>query len=110
MALFMFSLAGVPPTAGFMAKLYIFSAAVQADYIGLAVIGVANSVVSAYYYLRLTVVMYMSSTQAEPVAGQRPAPALRLAVLVAIGGTLLLGLFPSRVLEAALRSVAALLG
>jgi hypothetical protein len=54
--------------------------------------------------------MYMSSAQSEPVSGQRPAPALRLAVLVAVGGTLLLGLFPSRVLEAALRSVAALLG
>jgi NADH-quinone oxidoreductase subunit N len=110
MAVFMFSLAGVPPTAGFMGKLYVFSAAVQAGYIGLAIIGVANSVVSAFYYLRLTVVMYMSAAQGEPVPGQRPAPALRLAVLVAIGGTLLLGLFPSRVLEAALRSVAALLG
>jgi NADH-quinone oxidoreductase subunit N len=110
MAVFMFSLAGVPPTAGFMGKLYVFSAAVQANYIGLTIIGVANSVVSAFYYLRLTVVMYMSSKQSEPVSGQRPAPALSLAVLIAIGGTLLLGLFPSRVLEAALRSVAALLG
>jgi NADH-quinone oxidoreductase subunit N len=110
MAVFMFSLAGVPPTAGFMGKLYVFSAAVQANYIGLAIIGVANSVVSAFYYLRLTVVMYMSSKQSEPVSGQRPAPALTLAVLIAIGGTLLLGLFPSRVLEAALRSVAVLLG
>ncbi len=110
MALFMFSLAGIPPTAGFMGKLYVFSAAVQAGYIGLAVIGVANSVVSAFYYLRLTVVMYMSSAPGEPVAGQRPAPALGLAVLVAVGGTLLLGIFPSRLLEAALRSVTALLG
>jgi len=110
MAVFMFSLAGVPPTAGFMGKLYVFSAAVQANYIGLTIIGVANSVVSAFYYLRLTVVMYMSSKPSEPVSGQRPAPALSLAVLIAVGGTLLLGLFPSRVLEAALRSVAALLG
>jgi NADH-quinone oxidoreductase subunit N len=109
MALFMFSLAGVPPTAGFMGKLYIFSAAIQANYVGLAIIGVANSVVSAFYYLRLTVVMYMSSAQSE-TAPDRPAPALTLAVLIAAGGTLLLGLFPSRVLEAALRSVAALLG
>lgn len=108
MAVFMFSLAGVPPTAGFMGKLYIFSAAIQADYIVLAILGVANSVVSAYYYLRVTVVMYMSPTQGD--AGQPAALALRLAVLVAVGGTLLLGLFPSQVLEAALRSVAALLG
>jgi NADH-quinone oxidoreductase subunit N len=110
MALFMFSLAGVPPTAGFMGKLYVFSAAVQAGYIGLAILGVANSVVSAFYYLRLTVVMYMSPAPGASVPGQRPAPALSLAVLIAIAGTLLLGLFPSRVLEAALRSVAALLG
>jgi NADH-quinone oxidoreductase subunit N len=109
MALFMFSLAGVPPTAGFMGKLYIFSAAIQANYIGLAIIGVANSVVSAFYYLRLTVVMYMSSTESD-AAPDRPAPALTMAVLIATAGTLLLGLFPSRVLEAALRSVAALLG
>jgi len=108
MALFMFSLAGVPPTAGFMAKLYIFSAAIQANYVGLAILGVANSVVSAFYYLRITVVMYMSSSEGEPVPGY-PAPVLVLAVLIAAGGTVLLGLFPSRVLEAALRSVAALL-
>jgi NADH-quinone oxidoreductase subunit N len=108
MALFMFSLAGVPPTAGFMGKLYIFSAAIQANYIGLAIIGVANSVVSAFYYLRLTVVMYMSSGEDE-AAPDHPVPALWLAVLIATGGTLLLGLFPSRVLEAALRSAAALL-
>jgi NADH-quinone oxidoreductase subunit N len=108
MALFMFSLAGVPPTAGFMGKLYIFSAAIQANYIGLAIIGVANSVVSAFYYLRITVVMYMSSSEGEP-APPHAAPVLVLAVLIAAGGTVLLGLFPSRVLEAALRSVAALL-
>jgi NADH-quinone oxidoreductase subunit N len=109
MALFMFSLTGVPPTAGFMGKLYVFSAAIQANYVGLAIIGVANSVVSAFYYLRITVVMYMSSRESEP-APDRPAPALTAAVLIAAGGTLLLGLFPSRLLEAALRSVAALLG
>jgi NADH-quinone oxidoreductase subunit N len=108
MALFMFSLAGVPPTAGFMGKLYIFSAAVQANYLGLAIIGVANSVVSAFYYLRLTVVMYMSSGE-EDAPPDHPIPALWLAVLIATGGTLLLGLFPSRVLDAALRSAAALL-
>jgi NADH-quinone oxidoreductase subunit N len=109
MALFMFSLAGVPPTAGFMGKLYVFSAAVQANYIGLAIVGVVNSVISAFYYLRLTVVMYMSPAESESGADS-PAPALALAVLIATGGTLFLGLFPSRILEAALRSVAALLG
>jgi NADH-quinone oxidoreductase subunit N len=109
MALFMFSLAGVPPTAGFMGKLYIFSAAVQAGQIGLAVIGVLNSVVSAFYYLRITVVMYMSPGKSEPTPDPL-APALSLALAIAGGGTLLLGLLPSRVLEMALRSVASLLG
>jgi NADH-quinone oxidoreductase subunit N len=109
MALFMFSLAGIPPTGGFMGKFYIFSAAIQANHIALAIIGVLNSVISVYYYLRVTVVMYMGQGEAEPPAG-RLSPALTLAVLIAILGTLQLGLFPSRFLEAALRSVGALLG
>jgi NADH-quinone oxidoreductase subunit N len=65
MAVFMFSLAGVPPTAGFIGKFYAFSAAVKAGYIWLAVIGVLMSAVSAYFYLRVLVVMYMK----EPEAG-----------------------------------------
>ncbi len=109
MALFMFSLAGIPPTGGFMGKFYIFSAAIQANHIGLAIIGVLNSVISVFYYLRITVVMYMSQGEAEAVPG-RLSPALGLAVLIAILGTLELGLFPSRFLEVALRSVGALLG
>ena len=109
MALFMFSLAGIPPTAGFMGKLYIFSAAVQANQVWLAVIGVLNSVVSAFYYLRITVVMYMSPGASEPTP-DRLAPALSLALAIAAAGTLLLGLLPSRVLEIALRSVTSLLG
>ncbi|MGD0625339.1 MAG: NADH-quinone oxidoreductase subunit N, partial [Thermodesulfobacteriota bacterium] len=59
MAIFMFSLAGIPPTAGFVGKFYIFSAAVKAGYIGLAIIGVLNSALSVYFYLRVTVMMYM---------------------------------------------------
>jgi len=108
MALFMFSLAGIPPTAGFMGKFYIFNAAIQANYVGLAIIGVLNSVVSVYYYLRVTVIMYMGQGEEAPAAS-RLAPALGLAVLIAILGTLELGLFPARFLEMALRSVGALL-
>jgi NADH-quinone oxidoreductase subunit N len=109
MALFMFSLAGIPPTGGFMGKFYIFSAAIQAKYFGLAIIGVLNSVISVFYYLRITVVMYMGQREAEPPAAGL-SPALGLALLIAIVGTLQLGLFPSRFLEVALRSVGALLG
>jgi len=109
MAVFMFSLAGVPPTAGFMGKLYVFSAAIQGNYLGLAIIGVANSVISAFYYLRITVVMYMIPGQ-DASPADRLSPALVAAILIAVGGTLLLGLFPSGILDVALRSVAALLG
>jgi NADH-quinone oxidoreductase subunit N len=93
-----------------MGKLYIFSAAIQTGYIGLAVLGVLNSVISAYYYLRISVVMYMSPGQEPPDAAPVVAPALALALLLAAWGTLQFGLFPSGLLDAALQSVAALLG
>jgi NADH-quinone oxidoreductase subunit N len=108
MALFMFSLAGVPPTAGFMGKLYLFGAAIHAGYLGLAVIGVLNSVLSAVYYLRVTVVMYMSPAGEEhdlvPVS-----PTVALAIAAAAAGTLALGLLPSLLLERALEAAGALL-
>lgn len=107
MALFMFSLTGVPPTAGFMGKLYLFGAAVQAGYTGLAVIGVLNSVVSAFYYLRVTVVMYMSRPEDEPDL-LPVGPALTVAITIAAVLTLALGLLPAGVLDAAVQSVEAL--
>jgi NADH-quinone oxidoreductase subunit N len=97
MSLFLFSLAGIPPTGGFMGKFYIFSAAVSEGFVGLAIIGVLNSVVSVYYYLRLTVAMYME----VPVAGAGEAraivfsPAVILAIFISIYGIMSLGLFPS---------------
>jgi NADH-quinone oxidoreductase subunit N len=98
MSLFLFSLAGIPPTGGFMGKFYIFSAAVKEGYIGLAVIGVLNSVVSVYYYLRVTVAMYMEGPAASG-EGEAPglifSPALVLAVVISAYGVLSLGLFPS---------------
>ena len=63
LSLFLFSLAGIPPTAGFMGKFYIFSAAIKEGYLGLAIIGVINSVISVYYYLRVTVAMYMKEPE-----------------------------------------------
>lgn len=65
MAIFMISLAGIPPTAGFFGKLYVFSAVIQAGEIGLAIIGVLASVVSVYYYLRVVYYMYMQPETAE---------------------------------------------
>jgi NADH-quinone oxidoreductase subunit N len=98
MSLFLFSLAGIPPTGGFMGKFYIFSAAVKEGYIGLAIIGVLNSVVSVYYYLRVTVAMYMQDVSA-PREKELPAlvfsPALVLAIFISAYGVLSLGIFPS---------------
>lgn len=97
MSLFLFSLAGIPPTGGFMGKFYIFSAAVKQGFIWLAIIGVLNSVVSVYYYLRLTVAMYMQAPErAEDVpAATALSPAVVLAIFVSAYGVLSLGIFPS---------------
>lgn len=97
LSLFLFSLAGIPPTAGFMGKFYLFSAAIDAGYLGLAIIGVLNSVVSVYFYLKVTVAMYMRTSETEEAA--RPAlafaPMLALAVVISAYGVLRLGIFPS---------------
>jgi len=98
MSLFLFSLAGIPPTGGFMGKFYIFSAAVKEGYIGLAIIGVINSVVSVYYYLRVTVAMYMhvpSATKESETPSLIFSPALVVAIFISAYGVLHLGLFPS---------------
>jgi NADH-quinone oxidoreductase subunit N len=66
MTVFMISLGGIPPTAGFMGKIYVFGAALDAGLVPLVIIGVLNSVISVFYYLRITVAMYMSE---EPAGG-----------------------------------------
>jgi NADH-quinone oxidoreductase subunit N len=100
MALFMFSLSGIPPTAGFMAKFYVFSAAVEQGYIVLTVIGVLNSLISLYYYLRPIVFMYMEESKADGPA-MHVEPFLLAGLVLTMLGTLHLGLFPSRWLDLA---------
>ena len=80
MLLFMLSLGGIPPTAGFMGKFWLFGAAIDAGYVWLAVIGVLNSAVSLYYYIRVVVFMYLKkeTTGSEPTTS--PALALTLGV------------------------------
>ena len=92
------SLTGIPPTAGFIAKVYIFDAAVQSDLVWLVIVGVLNSVISAYYYLRVVLQMYAE----EPVSDEPvPAgPALGLALAIAVVGVLFIGILPSLLLEA----------
>jgi NADH-quinone oxidoreductase subunit N len=105
MTLFLLSLGGFPPTAGFIAKWYIFSAAVGADYYGLAIIGVLSSVVSVFFYLRIVVMMYMSERDARPV----PAPATAIAMAgltLSLAGVLYLGILPAQVIDLAQASIA----
>jgi NADH-quinone oxidoreductase subunit N len=109
MAVFMFSLAGIPPTAGFVGKFYIFSAAVKAGYVGLAVIGVLNSALSVYFYLRVTVMMYMRSPEKEPAGTLDFSAGMVLALVIAVFFTLQMGIFPADYLKLARQSVLSLM-
>ena len=104
LTVFLLSLIGIPITGGFFAKFYVFSAALQANLIGLVIIGVLNSAVAAYYYLRIIVVMYMREPREEtPVA---PVPAgLGIALALSLAVTIYLGVLPGKVLEYAGQSV-----
>jgi len=104
MALFLFSLAGMPPTAGFIGKFYLFSGAVQKGYIWLAVIGVLNSAASVYYYLRVMVYMYMKDSTEEFDWMQVTAP-MALCVAISAIGSLVPGIIPSVILQFAQQAV-----
>ncbi|MGH9536853.1 MAG: NADH-quinone oxidoreductase subunit N [Terriglobales bacterium] len=108
LTIFLLSLIGIPMTGGFFAKFYVFSAALQANLVGLTIIGVLNSAVGAYYYLRIIVMMYMREARDDtPVA---PVSAsLGTALAISVVATLYLGILPGRVLEHASRSAAQLL-
>ncbi len=103
MAIFLFSLAGFPPLAGFLAKFYIFSAAIKSGYIWLTIIGVLNSLISVFYYFRVTIVMYMK----EPVVDVSLQYAFPIVVvlLLTLAGTIHMGLLPTFYLERAVESV-----
>jgi len=97
LALFLFSLAGFPPTAGFLAKFYVFSAAVKQGEVALVVIAVLASLVSVFYYLRVIVFMYMK----DPLAGvdiETDNPALYLVLFLCLYGVLQLGIWPGNLL------------
>jgi NADH-quinone oxidoreductase subunit N len=108
LTIFLLSLIGIPITGGFFAKFYVFSAALQNNLVGLVIIGVLNSAVGAYYYLRVIVVMYMREPR-EDVALPPVPLALGTALAVSLVITLFLGILPGRVLEFASRSAAGLL-
>ena len=106
MLLFMLSLGGIPPTAGFMGKFWLFGAAIEEGYYWLALIGVLNSAVSLYYYVRIVVFMYLKkeTTGSDPVT----SPALALTLAVAVAATILLGVYPRQLFEFAEVSARAL--
>jgi len=100
MCIFLLSLMGIPPTAGFAGKFYIFAGAVKADYIWLAIIGVLNSAVSLYYYLRVIVYMYFRDP-AEDYNWVTLHLGTVVSIVIAIVGVLYLGILPGGVMEMA---------
>jgi NADH-quinone oxidoreductase subunit N len=108
LTVFMLSLGGIPPTAGFMGKFYVFGTALQAGLVPLVVIGVLNSVVSIFYYLRVTVALYMEEPGVEPVGVSWNTPAA-IALGVALALTLWWGVQAGGLLAEAQRSVLGLL-
>ena len=97
MLVFMFSLTGIPPTAGFIGKFYLISAAFNAGHTTLVVLAVLFSAISAYYYLRVVIYMYMREPRTE--AQLAPSFGLNTALALTFGGVILIGILPSRLLE-----------
>ena len=100
---FLMSLIGIPITGGFFAKFYVLSAALRSDLVGLTIIGVVNSAVAAYYYLRVIVTMYMREPRGEVAVTPVPA-ATGVAIAACVLLTLYLGVLPGSVLDFATRS------
>jgi NADH-quinone oxidoreductase subunit N len=108
LTVFLLSLIGIPITGGFLAKFYVFSAALNSSLVGLTIIGVINSAIGAYYYLRVIVMMYMR----EPRVDAEIAPVsagLGFAMALSLIGTIWLGVAPNYVLEYARSSVQGLI-
>jgi NADH-quinone oxidoreductase subunit N len=109
LTILLLSLIGIPATGGFFAKFYVFSAALKADLVGLTILGVINSAVGAYYYLRIIVAMYMREGREEVPVTRIPL-GVGTALVVSLSATVYLGVLPGRVLDYALRSANQLIG
>ncbi len=106
LALFMFSLAGFPPTAGFFGKFYLFSAAIKAGLVWLVVLAVMNSLISVFYYLRpIKAAFFDHPDEDEDIRKPVVGPMVAVALFITISGTLLLGIFPGYILKLATSSV-----
>jgi NADH-quinone oxidoreductase subunit N len=105
MLIFMFSLTGIPPTAGFVGKLYLFTAAVKAGYTWLVIVAVIFSAISAYFYLRVVIYMYMREPQTE--VRLSTGPWINLALGLSAAGVLLIGFVPATILNLAMEAARA---
>lgn len=103
MLIFMFSLTGIPPTAGFMGKFYVFMAAIGAGYTWLVVVAVVFSAISAYFYLRIVMYMYMKEPQTE--VKLTASPAINLALTLTTAAVLLIGILPGKLITLARMAV-----
>ena len=103
LTIFLLSLIGIPITGGFFAKFYVFSAALQANLVGLTIIGVINSAIAAYYYLRVIVYMYMRDEHTELPVAKIPV-SLGIGLAISVIATIYLGVLPGRVLDYAIES------
>jgi NADH-quinone oxidoreductase subunit N len=108
LTIFLLSLIGIPMTGGFFAKFYVFSAALKANLIWLTLIGVLNSAIGAYYYLRIIVVMYMREAR-QQVPVSKVSFGLGTALAISVFATIYLGVLPNRVLQIAQHSAEDLL-
>ena len=104
MLIFMFSLTGIPPTAGFIGKLYIFMSAINAGYTWLVIVAVIFSAISAFFYLRIVMYMYMKEPKATVSLSTSPATGIALAVTVI--AVLVIGVYPSVLVEFARAAIA----
>ena len=108
MTISMISLIGIPPTIGFMAKIYIFGAAVETNLTWLAFVGVINSVISAYYYLRVVKTMFLNSaSEQSPI---KPSIGPLSAAVISIVGTVAFGLYPRPIIELAREAISTIVG
>lgn len=103
MTVFMLSLIGIPPTAGFFGKLYVFSAAIKQGYLWLVIIGLLNSAVGAYYYLKVISTMFMSKAEGEVQFGQPVGYKAALAISSLL--IIIFGMFPEQLVTAMLKAV-----
>ena len=103
LTIFLLSLIGIPVTGGFFAKFYVFSAALQSNLVGLTIIGVINSAIAAYYYLRVIVYMYMREERVGAPVARIPA-GLGFGLAISLIATIYLGVLPGRVLDLAMHS------